>query len=947
MKSLFIFIFLFSSFSLAQFILPPETTQSSASLQWWSIENKRVKVIYPDFLSKEALYVANLVEHYSEHVGSSYGILNPKPFTLILRPEMADPNGFVTLAPRRSEWFSSSAFQNYIGSLEWNQILSIHEYRHIIQYDHFDQGSVTILRYLLGDMGQQLGLFLGLQPWYFEGDAVWAETKYSDAGRGRSPAFMARLKALLTSERTPTYDEFVNGTYNTKLPNHYVYGYVLVSSATKKFGDDFWKKVTQRIANLPHPRKLYTAFEEVADQSFEDFYNETMEDLKKRWAHERTSLNTQNEKAAIPGDYRENLYPFKTSQGLYYLNSTLDSHWTLFKKSENSAEEIFSLPFFPDINQIHISGGYAVYTQFIPDSRYGYKGSSNLVLIDLKNTERSQISEGRRYYNPRLNARADKIIATEFTDQNKWALTELNLEGHELRKILIKDHLIAEAYPLNDQEVVAILADLNGNKSIDLIDWQKGLVRNLLPASRNNLYALHVDTERNVFFEAQSQGQINIFKTNLEGDFSQCTHSSLAAKSPSVYEGMLYYSNQDGSGSTLAKTLVRECQPIKKDILIDFNYLSPNSPSDHYNAFPLKKFPEQAQLRTLNENRYSPEEYGDWDRQLFIPHSWSFFGGTGLQLSGKSDNFLRTLSLTGTIGQEGGSNTNYSEIKMDIKKYTPIFSVNAGIRNRSAKIFNSPLHIDWKESISGLTASLPYLYRHNLFTHSAILSLGGSHVDTKDYEINESALNSGADRFLIGSAQFSYIAAKDKVHRSILSPWGFSYIAKYDQAESQNADRRSSYRFFNQATGQMPGLGLHHGFKLIFEQEKQGVSLSDYRFLPVATSPIDSVFSRGYNYEIVEDYSKISANYILPLLYPDLNLWGFYYLKQITTNAFFDTTLLRSSLKQATYDSYGVELEFESKILRILPIHLGARYIHKVVGNENLVESYTHFNFGF
>lgn len=260
--------------------------QSSPGLDWQVIGNDFVDVIYPAEAKAQAVYMANLFEHYSQVVGVSYGIEKPKKITLVYRIERAEPNGFVTLAPRRTEFYSSSTFSPIIGSLDWTQILSIHEYRHVNQFDYFNRNTVRFFDYAMGGVGILLAHFFSLHSWYMEGDAVWSETKYTDGGRGRSPRFMARLKAILLKGEIPTYDQFVNGTYRDALVNQYVYGFILIANGYKKFGADFWPKVVEKTTVFPHPYRFSSSFQAVSGQSFAAFYQETFEELRKSFQND-------------------------------------------------------------------------------------------------------------------------------------------------------------------------------------------------------------------------------------------------------------------------------------------------------------------------------------------------------------------------------------------------------------------------------------------------------------------------------------------------------------------------------------------------------------------------------------------------------------------------------------------------------------------------------------
>lgn len=908
--------------------------QSSSSVSWESIENDFVKVIYPDYLQTESVYIANLVEHYAKQVGLTYEIHTPKQFTLVVRPEMAEPNGFVTLAPRRSEWFSSSTFSTLVGSSEWYQTLAIHEYRHVMQYDHFKRSTVKWLSYGFGDTGTFLSLFLGLQPWYFEGDAVWAETKYTDAGRGRSPLFLARLKAQILGDEIPTYDEFVNGTYRTVNANHYLFGYVLISAATTKFGDDFWKKVTRDVAVFPHPFRLYSSFRKYAGVSFFDFYQDTMEDLRKQWENDR-------EPELIPEDYREHVYPTYANGALYYLRYDLNSYWALYKDKT----KITDLWFQKSLVQLSISRDRAVYAQFLPDSRYNYRGSSDLMLVDLKGGDKKQLTTGKRLYSPRLDKDARRILAVDFTDDHAWNIAEFDLQGKELRKLHIKDHRVSEVFPLNDTEAVAIVADLSGHKSIQRLALDGSSAKTLLPASRNNIYALSVDVNENILFEAQSQGHVEIFKLDPAGALAQCTQAKITAASPSSDGTYVYYSHQDTYGSRIEKVALQDCKPLSTEALVAFNYLGEN-PSDNLNKFPLQSFDEQTALYSKNADTFKRESYGDFDRRLFVPHSWSFLGGNGFVLSAASDNYLRTMGLRASVGASAAENADYQFFAIDYKRFYPVFSLQGGIRERSVRPFDDDFDLNWKEKEVGLTMMVPFVSRFDLYSFVTALSLGASYLDTDHYQFDEENLGGAGVNFHQSTVEYSLSLVKDPVARSIITPWEFSYHVRYDNAaDLSNDESASANRFFQHAHVNTPGIWSNNGVRVSFDQEVMRDNTSVYRFSPANASPTGYVFSRGYGYESIPEYRKVTANYVFPLSYPDLAVGGLVYVRRIFSNVFFDSTALESSFTRATLNSYGAELEFETKFFRILPLNVGVRHSTKLSeDNEGVFDIYTNLS---
>lgn len=906
-----------------------DLAQSSPSQKWYSIENDVVRVIYPESIKSESVYIANLVEHYSHVVGKTYGISKPRLFNLVIRPEMGEPNGYVTLAPRRSEWFASSMYFPFVGTTEWYQTLSIHEYRHVNQMDHALTGGTRFLYYLMGETGWQLGTGIALPSWYLEGDAVWAETKYTDGGRGRSPRFISRLKALVLSDKIPTYDQFLSGSYKTNLPNQYVYGYALISYATQKFGENVWKKVTEDAASYPYPLRFYTSFERVTGQKFESFYAETMQDLRKKWASDSFVESK-------PTEFRETSAPFKVGESLYYVKQTLDTHAQLIREKNGRSEVVFELPYSKELQILDIKGHHAVYTEFLPDERYGHKGSSDLVVVDLNTGKKQQITNDQRIYNPRFNDSGTKIVAIEFKADQTWNISEFDLSGKYLKQFQLSEGKVAEAAFLDDETIVSIINDKAGNKYIATVDLEdRKIGKTLVPASRNLIHSLYVDKNKNIFFEAQYKGYTEIFKLSPDQILGQCSQSKLGSYAPSSDGETLFLSEEDINGSFVKSVSLANCKSIPLKDIIDFNYLG-DTASDAYNKFPVQRFNDQKTLFTKNAQNYKPQEYSDFDLKLFVPHSWGLTIGRGSGLGFKSDNFLRTLGFSAFLGQDPEEKVSFTELNFDIRKYYPLIRIQLEDRNRETQDYLTTSTTEWEEQAVGLAVLVPYIKKYGLQNFVASLSLEGSYLDTSNYNINKVSIGDQSKYFYKSGAGLGLTWSEDLKSRSIIAPWLISYSADYEDADAPNDSTLSSYRILQEVQVNIPAFGKHDGFMFTFDEQKQKESFSSYRFLP-KSSAISYALSRGYGYEDVPYFQKVTGNYIFPIAYPDKNLGRWYYLKRIYTTLFYDSTRVKTQGINETLDSYGVEVLFESKLLRFMPLTFGGRVLQNI--EEDQIES--------
>lgn len=904
--------------------------QSSPELNWLAKENAHVKLIYSEELSSESDYLLNLVEHYSHLVGLTYGIREPQQFPLIMRPEVADPNGFVTLAPRRSEWFANATFLPFVGSSEWYQTLAIHEYRHIIQYDHFKQGAAKYLDYFLGDMGLQAALFLGLQSWYFEGDAVWAETKYTDAGRGRSPRFLARLKALVLSNHIPSYDEFLSGSYNNLYPNHYVWGYVLVSRATQKFGDDFWKRVTAHVARFPHPWRLVNSFKHVSGQSFKEFYFETMQDLRNQW---KDDLATD-----VITEYREETFPTKVNGQLYFLKYDLDHYYQLTRRDETRDTLIAEIPFMNEVTMLGLGGSLAVYPQFLPDKRYGYKGFSDLVTVDLITGKKTQITDGERLYNPRVNAQGTKILAVEFTNEQHWQLVEFSPAGERLRSVKLKDKKIVEATYLDENRVWAQILDPTGARSLVILNLSTQETYELLTGTRNLIYNLS-GSSTHLTFEAQYKGKNEIFRLSDSGALQKCTHSRIGAFAPSTDGTTLFYSDMDVNGSRLASVALTTCASFPRIELLAFNYLSKDSPSDNYNQFAPVELKNHSELFAPKEN-VATQSYGHLDQRLFTPHSWSFIGGRGLQLAASTANYLSTIAFDASLGRDAEETGQFYSFGVSLHKYYPLFRLSATPMQRFTTEYSSEDTLDWYEYEAGLTMTLPYLKKIDLYNIVSGLTLGAATLQTDEYQFNGREVDARSQHFQKTSVQFDFSVSKDQVFRSIVAPSEFQYQVEASRAENASNETLSSFRVYQAVNLQFPGVFKHNAVKLNLTDEQQRESNGAYRFLPLASNPLGYVFSRGYAYKFAPHYRRASANYVFPVAYPDFNVDTLWFLKRIYANAFFDSTTVDTLVHTPTLNSTGLELNFESRLLRIIPVTVGIRGVQTLQENETVYEAF-------
>ncbi len=922
-----IYLFAVLSFVSVSAVAQLNTLQSSDRLNWKELENDFVRVIYPDFMEKKAQYIANLVEHYHAFVGKSYYVNDPKQFELILRAESNMSNGFVTLAPRRSEWYTAQNISPFVGSLEWFQTLAIHEYRHVVQMDFLKQGYDKFLWYLFGDNGRAIGRFLSVDNWFMEGDAVWSETAYSDGGRGRSPRFSARLKSLVLSDlinHELSYDHFLTGDYRWPLPSWYVYGYFVVTRARRIYGEMVWEKVLwDATHSFYNPWRFYNSFKTVTGQKFEDFFDETLIELRKKWLKEGAKVETENK------EYHLYASPKKEANNLFALKKTLDTFWELIQIKEGKEIVLTQINTIPSLSKVDIKSDQLVYTQFVPDLRYGHKGFSDIYLYNMKLDEHQAITSDKRYFHPNFSSAGEKIVAVKFNQDDTWQVDILSLTGAVIKEIKLKDYFITEAIFVSEVKLAFFIQDKMGKKALALYDLEEDSLEQMLPFTQANLFAMQAH-ENKVYFESDYKGKVETLSLDIKSSqLLKCTESSIARYWPSVSENRLYTVNETVNGHELTIEEL-DCKEISKNILKNFNYLSKDSPSDQYVTQEPVSFDNHKDQYKTN---YKSQDY-DYFSDMINLHSWSFLGGLGFQLQGTSTNYLNDFSMTASVGENSIEDRAFTGVNLTYSRFYPIFSLDINYAQRNEKFEDKP-NDEYSEATGLFSVSLPLNFSKNFYRHQAIFSLATGVKENSKMSYPE-AYDISQEQLFLSSFNLVYQFQRELTDREISPSRGFSYEGHYADAQAQEVEDFSNTYLFNKLHLYFSGLKVNHSLALKLVDHLKSDDFSAYRFENKDAQVSSYTFARGYESEYAAHIRKSSLEYDFPLSYQHFGFKDYIHFNRITSKVFYDYSYAELEKQNKIMRSYGLEFGFESLTFRKLPINYRLR-VMSLVDNKTSV----------
>nr|MCU0386898.1 hypothetical protein [Flavihumibacter sp.] len=245
------------------------------SQRWQQIKSPRTQVIFPTGWDSTALRVASLMDK----IDSLAAFPLSRRVPVLLQHHTTQSNGYVALAPLRSEWYMTAPINGFeLGSLNWPEQLALHEQRHFQQYLRFNRGGAKVFRFFLGQQGQALANALTIPDWFFEGDAVFQETLLSEQGRGRMPSFFNAWNALQEAGKQYSYQKLRNGSLRDFIPNHYQLGYLLLQYGQQQYGPTFWDKVSNDAAAM---KGLFYPFQKAVNQysgiRFKEFRKKALE----------------------------------------------------------------------------------------------------------------------------------------------------------------------------------------------------------------------------------------------------------------------------------------------------------------------------------------------------------------------------------------------------------------------------------------------------------------------------------------------------------------------------------------------------------------------------------------------------------------------------------------------------------------------------------------------
>jgi Tol biopolymer transport system component len=931
-KKLFFLLFLnLPLYSSAQYFI---SGQDPSKIKWDQINSENFQIIYPQNFKAEAQRLANSLEAVYNY--NTYTLkIKPKKISVILHNFSSVSNAFVAWAPKRSEFYTMPPQDIY--PQDWMDQLALHEYRHVVQLSTMYQGFTKILFFLFGEqaMAGVIGLYVPF--WFLEGDAVCSETALSQSGRGRLPEFEMRLRAQVLQRKIYPYEKAVFGSYKDFVPDRYVLGYQLVANARKRYGPEIWDKTLNQVAR--HPIALFPfshGIRKGSGLSKWKYYKSCLHELDSLWSDQKS-------KTSYTPFRQLNLRPRKVYTNYRFPQFMNDSQTVALKSGladiteyvllhKDGTEKRIFRPGFLDPVWLSARRNKIVWSEFSYDKRWENRTWYDIISYDVTTGKRKRLTRKRFLFAPRLSDDASKIAVVEVSPENNYALVIIDANtGKDLKRISPPENqfLQTPTWSEDGKELIVILLN-NYGKGIASIDLETDSFKLILPYSYKDITQA-VKKGGHLYYHGIYSGIDNIYDLEISsGKVSQITSSPFGAFDPELSQDgkTLLYSDYSAMGFNVASMDLHYATDIPVENVKDYSVKLYNNISAQEMGI--------LNFDSLPSKEYSLKRYRKFPHLINI-HSWAPVSATANNYNINPGITLLSQNKLSTAVVQANYIYNYNERAGGIttsviyQAWYPVISLSTSNKGRAGSYIDAKgasHRYTWHENNYGLRISQSLNLTRGKYLRNINFAL------QENYQ-NISAAIDAPLTFSSGSILSGELAAGGyrllKVNsRDMRTQWGQSFLVNYISAQA--GDFVVKNLFSTEEALYMPGLLKHHSLKLTGVYQWQGKGRNSF------SSPVNLL--RGFSGILgYKNFMRFSADYKLPLAYPDLRLGPVLYLQRIKANLFYDYGYAEFASTNFVYNSLGVEITNDIHLFNfIAPIDIGFRYLYKPQLNSSLIQ---------
>jgi len=882
---------------------PPET-------QWRKIVTPHFEVIFPQEIERDAERAANALETLYAPLTRTLGASLPRHTTVLLPNQDVTrySGGSVSLFPRLAT-FNMMPAQGFWGANDWINTLTANETRQLVQIAKMNHGFGKLAYIVFGEAGLASTMAVTLPDWWAAGDARVAETSTLRGGIGQFASSEQVERALLLSDQHYSYMKAMHGSYRDLVPSQDELGAFLVSHVDRTSGSDAWNRIMTDTARQSwNPFALTLAMKKETGRTASTNYHDTISELGELWKSKtepaevsQPHILNSTVKSSVTGYYQP-VYEADGSVLAQKIGQDTFPVEVVRVSPDGTEQRLFrAAPSVAGTNRTSVVAGRMVWDEFVPDPRW-LRGYSEIVIRDLATGRTRKLTHKTRFMNPVLSPDGKRVAVVEFLPTRVCSLFVLDADkGSPLRRLPSPDNdMIYSPAWSEDGRRLAMVTHSPAGRALTVLALESGTFTDVIPHSNEEL-ANPAFFRNYVLYKSSGNGVVNIYAVEISsGRRYRVTSSKFGADFPSISSDgtKLLYSDFSTTGYNLAELPLDPVAwtPVTPAASSSLGYLGTSH--DYSAEIPATSYPIAP---------YHPSSH------LFDVHSWgpTWFPpevGYGVISNDKMGLVSSNASfIYNTNERAPGFTTGVS-----YSGFYPVLDFGFSDRERRLQFVNQ---ID---NFSERTASAGF---------HIPLNLSRGYTDTfLSVGTNVQSIDRQGGGLVPLSWNFGLYHARQFSARDLAPPWGQMLNLTYNHTLEQDHYRGN----FLSADGHfaLPGLLRHH--KIILESGYEH-QVGNYFY----SSQI--LFPRGYTAVVGSNLTKLSANYGLPLFYPDWAMGQILYIKRISANTFYDYGRVAERL----YRSTGVETVFDFNVYHFSPtFQAGVRYAERLDYHNSRIQPF-------
>jgi hypothetical protein len=562
-----------------------ETLNLSPFWKWKQIETEHFRVTFPSELSETAERAANNLEEANSVLSRTLYWQPSRKVPILLIDNVDSANGLTAAVERfgitlyvtpPDDWYSTAYYD------DWLRLLCFHEYTHFVNTDAA-RGLYAPSRYLFGDVLLPNSIW---PNWMLEGLAVWDETRFTHAGRGRSPYYEMVLRTEVEAGALDNGKGFTLDRINSlNVPYYpggeavYLFGYELMNQVAKnnhagptadgktklKSGEDALGVMSYR-SSYRIPFLLNGNLKNITGRDWYSYWDQFVTETRARAGKELARIQkypVTKPQFMTHGDYQVLGSAFSPDgKWVAYTAVSLDQENSLFLmdlktgKEKQIAQKVQGarLAFTPDSQFVVFSGLKR------QDIYYSY---SEIGVYSLQYGTVKFISSKGRARDPDVSHDGKKIVFT-VTENGKTGIAEADItpKGKSLALSNVHwtfssgkyDVASSPRFSLNDQEIFFSL-HRNEHKSEELVEMDRDTQRSRILFGKGKFNRYPTVTSRGeLLFVSDWTGVDNLYRFREGKEPELMTNTTTGISFPSTdTQGGIYASVFTSSGWNFAK----------------------------------------------------------------------------------------------------------------------------------------------------------------------------------------------------------------------------------------------------------------------------------------------------------------------------------------------------------------------------------------------------------